>query len=197
MDAALGPQPAVGPPAVDRHGGALEAGLLALLLVDDLGPVAVPLRPAEVHPEEHLRPVGRLRAAGAGADRQERAALVVLAGEQQGGPFAPEVASRGPWPLARARRSAPASPDLGDELEPAPRGPPPALRGPATGRSRCAGRRPRAGPSGRRAGRPRSPGAWVSASSSATRASLRPGGQRRPEVDRIRSTRSRTAEAST
>jgi hypothetical protein len=41
------------------------------------------LRPAQVHPQEHLRPVGRLRAAGAGADREQRRARVVLAGEQQ------------------------------------------------------------------------------------------------------------------
>jgi hypothetical protein len=51
----------------------------------------VALRPAEVHPEEHLGPVGRLRAAGAGADREDRAALVVLPGEQQRGPLAGEV----------------------------------------------------------------------------------------------------------
>jgi hypothetical protein len=43
----------------------------------------VPLRPAQVHAQEHLRPVGRLGAAGAGADRQDRGASVVLAGEQQ------------------------------------------------------------------------------------------------------------------
>ena len=74
MDAPLGAQPAVGAAAVDRDRDALEAGLLALGLVDDLGPEAVALRPAEVHPEEHLGPVGRLGAAGAGADREERAA---------------------------------------------------------------------------------------------------------------------------
>jgi len=51
----------------------------------------VALRPAEVHPEEHLRPVGRLGAAGSGADRQEGRTLVVLAGEQQGRPLALEV----------------------------------------------------------------------------------------------------------
>ena len=91
MDAALGAQPAVGAPAVDRDGHALEAGLLAFLLVEDLGREAVALGPAQVHPQEHLGPVGRLRAAGARADRQERRPLVVLAGEQQGGPLAQEV----------------------------------------------------------------------------------------------------------
>jgi hypothetical protein len=43
----------------------------------------VPLRPAEVHPQQHFRPVGRLGAAGAGTDRQECVALVVLAAEEQ------------------------------------------------------------------------------------------------------------------
>ena len=36
VDAALGAQPAVGAPAVDGDGGALEAGLLAFQLVEDL-----------------------------------------------------------------------------------------------------------------------------------------------------------------
>jgi hypothetical protein len=43
----------------------------------------VALRPAQIHAQEHLRPVGRLGAACARADRQERRALVVLAGEEQ------------------------------------------------------------------------------------------------------------------
>jgi hypothetical protein len=45
------------------------------------------LRPAEIHPEEHLGPVGRLGPAGAGADREDGAALVVLAGEEERGPL--------------------------------------------------------------------------------------------------------------
>jgi hypothetical protein len=49
------------------------------------------LGPAQVHPQEHLGPVGRLGAAGTGADRQDRRALVVLAGEQQGGALPAEV----------------------------------------------------------------------------------------------------------
>jgi hypothetical protein len=52
----------------------------------------MPLRPPQVHPEEHLGPVGRFRAAGAGADRENRAAAVVLAAEEQGGSFSTEVA---------------------------------------------------------------------------------------------------------
>jgi hypothetical protein len=51
----------------------------------------MPLRPAEIHAQEHLRPVGRLRAAGAGADRQQRAAFVVLAREEELGALPLEV----------------------------------------------------------------------------------------------------------
>src|SRR4029079_10529733 len=91
VDAPLGPQPAVRRPTVDLDGDTLQAGLRAFLLVDDLGVEAVALRPAEVHPQEHLRPVRGLRAAGAGADRQDRAAVVVLTGEQESGPLTPEV----------------------------------------------------------------------------------------------------------
>jgi hypothetical protein len=43
----------------------------------------VPLGPAQVHPHEHLGEVGRVDAAGAGADRHDRLALVVLTGEQR------------------------------------------------------------------------------------------------------------------
>jgi hypothetical protein len=50
------------------------------------------LRPAEVHPEEHLGPIGRLRAARAGADRQDGAALVELTGKEEGRSLAREVA---------------------------------------------------------------------------------------------------------
>jgi hypothetical protein len=91
VDPALGAEPAVGSPAVDRHGHAFEPRLLALLLVEDLGRETVALGPAQVHPQEHLGPVGRLGPAGAGADRQERGAFVVLAREEEGGPFTRKV----------------------------------------------------------------------------------------------------------
>jgi hypothetical protein len=55
----------------------------------------VPLRPPEVHPEEHLGPVGRLGPARAGIDADERPALVVLAGEEEGRPFTGEVGREG------------------------------------------------------------------------------------------------------
>jgi hypothetical protein len=55
----------------------------------------MPFRPAQVHPQEHLGPVGRFGAAGARADRQDRVAIVVLAGEQEGCPFPDEVLLEG------------------------------------------------------------------------------------------------------
>jgi hypothetical protein len=51
----------------------------------------VPLGPAQVHPPEHLGPIRRLRTARTGTDREECAAIVVLAGEQQRRPFPLEV----------------------------------------------------------------------------------------------------------
>jgi hypothetical protein len=51
----------------------------------------VPFGPAEVHPQQHLGPVGRFGAAGTRADRQQGRALVVLRGEEQGGPLPGEV----------------------------------------------------------------------------------------------------------
>jgi hypothetical protein len=55
----------------------------------------VPLRPAQVHPQEHRRPVGRFRAAGPGADREDRRAVVVLAREQELRALPGEVALQG------------------------------------------------------------------------------------------------------
>jgi hypothetical protein len=51
--------------------------------------------PAEVHPEEHLRPVRGLGAAGARADRQDGVLGVVLAGEQEERALALELGAQG------------------------------------------------------------------------------------------------------
>jgi hypothetical protein len=51
--------------------------------------------PAEVHAEEHLGPVGRLGAAGTGADRQDRGPGVVGSREQELRPLAVEVTLQG------------------------------------------------------------------------------------------------------
>jgi hypothetical protein len=53
------------------------------------------LGPAQVHPEEHLRPIRRLGPTGACADRQDRRTLVVLAVEQELGSGVPEVRFEG------------------------------------------------------------------------------------------------------
>ena len=66
------------------HGerGALEPRLVAVLQVVDLDLEAAALEPAQVHAQQHLGPVLRLGAAGAGVDGEDRAALVVLAAEE-------------------------------------------------------------------------------------------------------------------
>ena len=83
MDAALGLQVAVCRPTVYPHGHALDPGLLALGLVENLRAEAVALGPAQVHAQEHRGPVGGFGAARAGADRQQGTTLVVFAPEQQ------------------------------------------------------------------------------------------------------------------
>ena len=171
MDAALGAQPAVGAAAVDGHRRALEARLLALLLVDDLGLQPMPLGPAQVHPEEHLGPVGGLGAARAGADREDRAARVVLAREQEQRSARARSPRPGPRRRGRARpRARRRACRRASSASSAARSP--AFSSPRQRRSRRGGRRPRAGPSGRRAGHPRSRVRRRSASSSATRRSL-------------------------
>jgi hypothetical protein len=95
VDAALHAQPAVDKPAGDLDRGALDAGLLSRLGVDDVRPETVAFGPAEVHAEEHLRPVRGLRAAGSRADRQDGVLGVVLAGEQEERALALELGAEG------------------------------------------------------------------------------------------------------
>src|SRR5205823_5643315 len=82
VDAALGLEDAVGVLAPDAERRGLEAGLLAGAGLEQLGLEAAGLSPAQVHAQEDLGPVLRVGAAGAGVDRDERVARVVLAGEQ-------------------------------------------------------------------------------------------------------------------
>src|SRR5438067_45055 len=63
--------------AVDRERRALQARLLAGGTVEELRTEPAALGPAEVHPDEHLRPVRGVGAADAGADREECGTLVV------------------------------------------------------------------------------------------------------------------------
>ena len=81
VDAGLGRHQAVGVVAGDGDRGALDAGLVARLVVDDLALEAAALGPAQVHAQQHLRPVLRLGAAGARVDGDDGVLLVVLAAE--------------------------------------------------------------------------------------------------------------------
>src|SRR5690242_10838211 len=91
MDASLRAKPAVGAASLDLDRDALQPGLLALLLVDDLGREPMALGPSQVHAKQHLGPIRRLGAPRTGADRQDRRSLVMVATEQQGGALAGEV----------------------------------------------------------------------------------------------------------
>ena len=77
VHAVLAVQVAVGVGAAHREGGALDARFFAVLAVEELDVVALLLRPAQVHAHQHLGPVLRLGAAGAGVDREDRVLVVV------------------------------------------------------------------------------------------------------------------------
>ena len=79
MHAGLALEMAVGVLAGDLDRRRLDAGLLAGQQVDHLGLEARPLAPAQVHAHEHLRPVLRFGAAGAGMNGQDRGLGVVRA----------------------------------------------------------------------------------------------------------------------
>jgi hypothetical protein len=81
MHAGLGPQPAVSVVAGEVDARALDAGDFAVADVDDLGLEAVLLAPAQVHAQQHLRPILRFGAARSRLDVEERAVRVHLAGE--------------------------------------------------------------------------------------------------------------------
>ena len=144
---------------------ALEARLFPVLPLDQLGLPAPLLREAQVHAQQHLRPVLRLRAAGAGVDREPRVVLVLgrahlhgqleLVAEGSAPPRAPCGPRRPPVrPRAGARRACRARPSTRRAARPSrassrarascagPPGPPPAA-------TRSRGRR--LSPSGRRA----------------------------------------------
>ena len=72
---------AVGVLAGDRERRALQPGLFAGLIVDHLALEAAALRPAQVHAQQHLGPVLRLGAAGAGMNRDDGVLAIVLAAE--------------------------------------------------------------------------------------------------------------------
>src|ERR1041385_5593843 len=77
MDATLGFGEAVSVLAFEDQGGALDAGGFALQDVADLELPTARFRPALVHAEQHVRPIARFSAAGAGVDAQNAIARVV------------------------------------------------------------------------------------------------------------------------
>jgi len=81
MDPRLRAQPAVGVITDDMHARALDARDFAGRFLDDLGPEAVAFAPAQVHPQQHLRPVLRLGTARACAHVEKGAVRIHLAGE--------------------------------------------------------------------------------------------------------------------
>ena len=83
MHPGLGLEPAIGVLAADLDRRRLDAGLLALALLDPLDLVAVLLGPAQVHAQQHLGPVLAFGAAGAGIHLQERVVAVGLARQQR------------------------------------------------------------------------------------------------------------------
>ena len=81
VHAPLAAQVTIGVGAGNLDRGALDAGLFALHHIEDIGGEAAALRPAEVHAQEHLRPVLRFRPARTGVDREDGVAGVVFSGE--------------------------------------------------------------------------------------------------------------------
>src|SRR5207237_6975116 len=77
MSPRLAPEKAVGILALDLDGRRLDPRLVAGEEIHDLRLAARALAPAEIHPEEHLRPVLRLRSASTGMDREDRRFRVV------------------------------------------------------------------------------------------------------------------------
>ena len=117
VDAHLALQVSVGVVPDDVERGALDARLLAVLPLDELGLPAARLGEAHVHPQKHLGPVLGLRAAGARVDRQPgvlgvlgRAHLdgeLELVGERRRPPRATRARPRRPARLRAGARRAP------------------------------------------------------------------------------------------
>src|SRR5437879_176912 len=82
MNAAFGLQVSVRELALDEQSGRLDPGLVARLDIDDLAGEAVPLDPALIHPEQHIGPVARFGAAGAGVNYEKGVRTVELATEE-------------------------------------------------------------------------------------------------------------------
>ena len=72
VDAHLGAQIAIGEGAAGGERRAIDARLVAGLVVDHLRLEAAPLAPAQIHAQQHGRPIFRFGAAGARVDAHDR-----------------------------------------------------------------------------------------------------------------------------
>ena len=79
MGAGLDREGAIGVRRVDLERGGLDSRALGVRGVHDLDGVLVPFGPAQVHAKEHLGEVCGVVAARAGADRDDRGTVIVLA----------------------------------------------------------------------------------------------------------------------
>ena len=82
VGAAFHGQSAVSVGGVHLEGGGLDARLFGVGGVHDLGLEAVTLAVAQVHAQQHLREVGRVDAAGTGADGHHGGTFVIFAVKQ-------------------------------------------------------------------------------------------------------------------
>ena len=85
MDAAFAGQHAVGVFAFDLHGGGFDARFFAGRGIENRRAKALFLRPAQVHAQEHFRPILRFGAAGAGLDGDDGVQAVGFAREKRFG----------------------------------------------------------------------------------------------------------------
>ena len=83
MDAGLALEEAVSIGTLDHNAGRFEAGFIAIEIVENLIGIAVALRPAGIHPVEHLAPVLGFGAAGACLEGDQGIVAVVLTGEER------------------------------------------------------------------------------------------------------------------
>src|SRR5512136_2951663 len=83
MDAVFCPEVAVSVVALDLQHGALYPSLFAGRRIQHLGMEAPSLRPPDVHPQQHLRPVLRLGATGTGVESHNRVPAIVFATKKQ------------------------------------------------------------------------------------------------------------------
>ncbi len=84
MDAHLGAQKTVSVVALNGKGHPLGTGLLAGLVVGDLGTKPLLLAEPQVHAQQHLRPVLGFGPAGAGVDADDAVGLIMLSREHAG-----------------------------------------------------------------------------------------------------------------